>query len=149
MEKFTLRKIENLLHLDIQHLVEESKEEGFQFLEKLVKEYKNGTNTFQKQGESLYGVFNHNNLLVAIGGLNIHPFSNEEKVGRLRRFYISKYYRRRGLGRKLLTEIISEAKKHFTILVLYTNTEEASDFYLSCGFTKENRFAKTTHYLHL
>ncbi|WP_412762903.1 GNAT family N-acetyltransferase [Priestia megaterium] len=37
-----------------------------------------------------------------MGGINKDPFSNEGEIGRLRRFYVSKDYRRNGLGRRLL-----------------------------------------------
>ncbi|MGA5691643.1 GNAT family N-acetyltransferase [Cytobacillus pseudoceanisediminis] len=94
------------------------------FLERLVNDYENGTNNFNKPGESLYGLYNKEGVLIAIGGLNIDPFSNDEKVGRLRRFYVSKDYRRNGLGRLLLTQIINDAKHFYKVLVLHTDTDQ-------------------------
>lgn len=49
MEKFEVRQINNLLDFDLTNLVKESKEDGFRFLERLVKDYKNGTNNFSKK----------------------------------------------------------------------------------------------------
>lgn len=149
MEKFKVELIKNLFSVHSIHLVEESKNEGFRFLERLVNDYKDGTNNFNKPGELLYGVFNTEGLLVAIGGLNIDPFSNVEKIGRLRRFYVSKDYRRKGIGRFLLNQIIYDAKKHYKILVLHTDTEQADTFYTSFGFSKKNRFPNSTHCLEL
>ena len=149
MEGYKVKQIKNLSYDDSYLLVKESKEDGFRFLERLVDDYKNGTNNFNKPGESLYGVFNKEDVLIAIGGLNIDPFSNEQKMGRLRRFYVSKDYRRNGLGRLLLKKIICDAKNYYKVLVLHTDTEQADKFYNSFGFLKENTYPKSTHYLNL
>lgn len=53
MEGFEVKQIKNLICVDISHLVKESKEEGFRFLERLVNDFKNETNNFNKQGEFL------------------------------------------------------------------------------------------------
>jgi GNAT superfamily N-acetyltransferase len=149
MEGFKVKQIKDLSYDDLNQMVKESKEDGFRFLERLVNDYKNGTNNFNMPGESLYGVFNKEDVLIAIGGLNIDPFSNEQKIGRLRRFYVSKDYRRNGLGRLLLKKIICDAKNYYKVLVLHTDTEQADKFYNSFGFLKENIYPKATHYLNL
>lgn len=149
MEEFKVKQLKSLVNIDLTHLVKESKNEGFRFLERLVNDYKNGTNNFNKPGESLYGLFNKKGVLIAIGGLNIDPFSNDEKVGRLRRFFVSRDYRRNGLGRLLLTQIINDAKHFFKVLVLHTDTEQGDKFYTSFGFSKENIYPNSTHYLSL
>lgn len=149
METFKVEQIKNLSSVNLIYLVKESKNEGFLFLERLVNDYKDGTNKFNRYGEFLYGVFTIEGSIVAIGGLNIDPFSNMEQIGRLRRFYVSKDYRRKGIGELLLDTIISDAKKHYKTLVLHTDTEQADKFYTSYGFSKENRFPNSTHYLEL
>lgn len=58
MEEFKVKQLKSLVNIDLTHLVKESKNEGFRFLERLVNDYKNGTNNFNKPGESLYGLFN-------------------------------------------------------------------------------------------
>lgn len=90
MGKYEVKNINNLLDIDLYNLVEQSKEEGFRFVERLVNDYKNGSNTFNHFGEGLFGVFNEEGVLVALGGLNKDPVSNEQYIGRLRRFYVSK-----------------------------------------------------------
>ena len=149
MEGFKVKKIKDLLVIDSDQMVKESKDEGFRFIERLVNDYKNDSNTFHQLGESLYGVFNNEGVLVAIGGLNIDPFSTEETIGRLRRFYVLGDYRRNGLGSLLLERIISEAKDHYNVIVLHTDTEQADHFYQAFGFIKEARYPKTTHYFNL
>ncbi|MBM7601530.1 GNAT superfamily N-acetyltransferase [Virgibacillus halotolerans] len=149
MGEFEVRKIINLLYFDLTDLVKESKENGFQFLERLVNDYENGTNNFNKPGESLYGVFNKEDQLIAIGGLNIDPYSGEQQIGRLRRFYISRDYRRKGFGKLLLNKIIYDAKNHYKVLVLHTDTEQANKFYTSLGFSEEKLYPNSTHHLKL
>ena len=148
MGKFEVRQIINLRSLDLTDLVKESKENGFRFLERLVNDYENGTNNFNKPGESLYGVFNKEGQLIAIGGLNIDPYSGEQQIGRLRRFYVSRHYRRKGFGKLLLNKIIYDAKNHYKVLVLNTDTEQANKFYTSLGFSEEI-YPNTTHHLKL
>jgi GNAT superfamily N-acetyltransferase len=142
-----INKIVDLYKVDISSLVVESQEEGFRFLERLVNEYKNGTNDFKKPGEALYGVFTDNGILVGIGGLNVDPYTTDEKVGRVRRFYVSKNCRRKGIGHNLLNRIVNEAKKDFDTLVLHTDTPQASQFYKSFGFVEESNYPKTTHFM--
>lgn len=52
MEEFEIRNIDNLLNHDITRLLIQSKEEGFRFVERLVNDYKNGSNTFTNEGEA-------------------------------------------------------------------------------------------------
>ncbi|MFS0671795.1 GNAT family N-acetyltransferase [Ornithinibacillus sp. 179-J 7C1 HS] len=145
MDKYRVLRITTLLGKDSNILVEDSKNEGFRFVERLVTEYKNGSNQFNKQGEALYGVYSELNTLIAVGGINIDPFSNDEKVGRLRRFYVKKEFRRQGVGSILLRKIIQEAADNFSVLTLKTDTLEGDQFYTSFGFTKGNQYLNSTH----
>ena len=53
-----IQQIENLMKYEFKYLVQESKKkEGFKFLKKLINEYENELNTFNKSGECLYGIF--------------------------------------------------------------------------------------------
>lgn len=145
--EFEVKRIDNLLDVDLSHLVKESLEAGFRMLARLVDDYKLGENTFNQKGEVLYGVYNEQGRLSAVGGLNIDPFSNNDKIGRLRRFYVANDYRRNGIGTLLLNTIITEAKQHFEILVLHTDTEEAGQFYTAFGFHKGSIHPNATHEL--
>lgn len=141
MSTYKIVPIENLSDVDIDSLLKESREEGFHYLERLKLDYIQGTNTFNKTGECLYGVFNEKKELIAIGGLNINPLTNDKTNGRLRRFYVSRNYRRKGVGGLLLKEIITVAKCYYKILVLYTDTTQAGAFYLKFGFICEKKIS--------
>ncbi|RNF39165.1 GNAT family N-acetyltransferase [Planococcus salinus] len=144
-----LREIKKLKTEDVEKLVEESEAEGYRFLRRLVDQYEDGTNTFNKAGEILYGVWNPQGHLVAIGGLNRDPYSSKEGVGRLRRFYISQEARRQGIGTHLLTEIVNYAKGHFTELVVRTESSVADAFYRANGFSADLGIPEATHSLRL
>lgn len=92
-------------------------------------------------------MFNKAGLLVAIGGLNKDPFSNKEYIGRLRRFYVSKEYRRNGIGSFLVKKIIDEAKRYYKILMLHTDTEQTDKFNSSIGFTNGNLYPNSSHFM--
>jgi GNAT superfamily N-acetyltransferase len=144
---YELKPITNLLEIDLHRLVEQSKEDGFRFLERLMNDYKSGSNTFNREGEVLIGVFNEKGIPVAIGGLNRDPFSKDANIGRLRRFYVSKEVRRSGIGRLLVNTIMHEAKKHFEIVLLHTDTEQGDRFYRAVGFTRGDLYPGASHYL--
>ncbi|MBT2680421.1 GNAT family N-acetyltransferase [Bacillus sp. ISL-35] len=145
--EYVVKQIKNLLDMELDDLITESKQEGFRFVKRLINDYKNGSNTFSLAGEGLFGVFSEEGTLVAIGGLNQDPFSNEQEIGRLRRFYVRKEYRRHGIGSLLVKRIMDEAEKHFKILVLHTDTEQGNLFYCSIGFSKSDLYPNSSHYI--
>ncbi len=129
MGRYEIKKIKNLLDFDLNGFLEKSKEEGFHFVERL------------------FGVFNEEGVLVAIGGLNNDPFSKEQYIGRVRRFYVIKEHRREGIGSLLLTNIIDVAKSYYKILVLHTDNEHADKFYTSIGFIKTDFYPNSSHFI--
>lgn len=140
-----IQQIENLMKYEFKYLVQESKEEGFKFLKKLINEYENELNTFNKSGECLYGIF-QGEKLIGIGGLNADPYKENNKIGRLRRFYIAKDYRRIGLGKLLLNKLLSHAEKYFKVVVLHTDTKQGDVFYTANGFVKREVYKRSSHY---
>ncbi|MGH0665383.1 GNAT family N-acetyltransferase [Bacillus paranthracis] len=145
MKGIHIKQIENLMKYEFKYLVQESKEEGFNFQKKLINEYENKLNTFNKTGECLYGIF-QGEKLIGIGGLNEDPYTENNKIGRLRRFYISKDYRRIGLGKSLLNKLLSHAEKNFKVVVLHTDTKQGDAFYSANGFVKGQVYKGSSHY---
>ncbi|KAA0766667.1 GNAT family N-acetyltransferase [Bacillus sp. SH5-2] len=145
MKDIYIQQIEDLMIYEYDYLVQESKDEGFNFLLKLISEYKNEINKFNKTGECLYGVFQEG-MLIGIGGLNQDPYTEDNKISRLRRFYISKDYRRTGLGNLLLNRLLSHAEKYFQTVVLHTDTKQGNAFYMANGFVRGNMYKGSSHY---
>lgn len=134
-----------LVEHDIKELLIESQEAGFFFLTKLVAEYKNGQNVFNKTGERLWGVYGEKNKLIGVAGLNQNPYIQYANAGRVRRFYVSAQFRRKGIGKQLLKEIIHYAENYYDSLVLYTDTDKAKLFYERNGFKRVYNQHKITH----
>lgn len=142
-----IKVIDDLSKVDVSKLVEESEAEGYRFLRRLADQYEDGTNTFNKAGEVLYGVWDPVGELVAIGGLNRDPYSNKSGIGRLRRFYISEHARRQGAGTKLLKEILNYGNGHFNEIVVRTDSSIADAFYRANGFSGDLGMPEATHHI--
>ncbi|AYC30275.1 GNAT family N-acetyltransferase [Paenisporosarcina cavernae] len=144
---YKVQPIDDLTTLDVSPLVSKSEEEGYRFLSRLVHDYEDGSNRFDKQGEALLGVWDDNGELVAIGGLNVNPYSAEAGQARLRRFYTLPQVRRKGVGSLLLKELVTRAKENFTEINLRTDSAKADAFYRANGFTETHDTPDVTHRL--
>ena len=136
MEKLEIVRLYSLPIHDLQPLVKESRDQGFEFVDRLVIEYEKEINQFNKIGEALFGVYN-NQQLIAIGGLNIDPYANETNIARVRHVYVLSKWRRKGVGKQLIQRIIGEASHQFCLLTLRTFNEQAAEFYRAIGFQTE------------
>ncbi len=106
--------------------------EGFRFLTRLLLEWENGSNRFDRPGECLLGAWRGGEL-VAIGGLSRDPLGNAQ-TGRLRRLYVDPAVRRQGIGEALVRGLLARAAQNFKKVRLFTDTEAGAAFYVRCGF---------------
>jgi len=111
-----IRKIE-LPIPGIERLQQEACDEGYDFIETLVKEWESATNRFHGPGEILCGYVDEG-LLVAVGGLNCDPFAGRPDMGRIRRVYVRSAWRNRGIGRTLVAVLVDHARTHFSCVRL-------------------------------
>ena len=146
---YTVQRIDDLKKVDVSQLVSESEEQGYRFLSRLVNDYADGTNTFEKEGEGLFGVWNQEKKLVAIGGVNQNPYTENKNEARLRRFYTLGETRRKGVGSLLLTELVNHAKGNFEKITCRTESAKADKFYRANGFEAVQGVPDTTHELKL
>ncbi len=114
-------------------LARDARREGFTFLDRLVSDWHTGTNRFDRQSEILLGAFMAEKL-VAVGGLNIDPYANDGRCGRLRHVYVSLDCRGRNVGRNLVGALVRGAGKSFDHVRLRTDTAGAATFYCALGF---------------
>lgn len=146
---FKVQRIEDLKKVDVSQLVAESEEEGYRFLTRLVNDYEDGTNTFNKDGEALYGVWEGPEKLVAIGGISRNPYSDNKEAARLKRFYTLQNVRRQGVGSQLLSELKNHAKEKFKVITCKTESAKADAFYRANGFEETHEEPHTTHVMKL
>jgi GNAT superfamily N-acetyltransferase len=148
MEQIVIAHILELEPESIHHLAQESLSQGFRFVERLIREYCAGLNYFDRSGEMLLAA-SVQGTVVGIGGLNRDPYFNNLKVGRLRHLYVGSDWRRRGVGRLLVTRLVHEASQHYQLLTLRTDTPTANEFYQKLGFKIRPCWEHTTHHLQL
>jgi ribosomal protein S18 acetylase RimI-like enzyme len=146
LASFTIVEIDGLNVDDLPALVEDSRREGFRFLQRLCDEYADGSNRFDQPGEALFGAF-VDGQIVGVCGLNRDPYSGDARTGRVRRLYVAPEYRRTGVGRKLMEAVIERACEHFDRLVLRTDNGAAAAFYEAMGFHAETAITNPTHFM--
>lgn len=130
-QDFSIKRLEDLPE-QIHTLHAQAVAEGFRFLTRLITEWENRSQRFDKPGECLLGVFRHDQL-IAIGGVSRDPHFNPG-IGRLRRVYVAPTIRRHNVGKVLVQQLLKHAAQHFQQAHLTTDTPEAAAFYLRCGF---------------
>jgi GNAT superfamily N-acetyltransferase len=128
----------------IEGLLAESEQEGFRFVRRAKEEWLSGANTFSKEGEALFAVFAGERLL-AIGGIN----RESARHGRLRRFYVRREERRKGIGRQLVRHLLAFARRNYSRVGLRCDTDAADRFYRAVGFSRTNSEPGITHVIEL
>ncbi|WP_180053841.1 GNAT family N-acetyltransferase [Acinetobacter sp. YH12236] len=107
-----------------------ARKEGYDLIDKLIEEYRTGKNCFSQNNEFLACAYDGNKL-IACGGLNQQWGDNgiEERIGRVRRFYVHPKYRQHGVGKQLLAYLEQLARPFYSALCLQTDTKLAANFY--------------------
>ena len=116
----------------------ESLAQNLNMLRRLAENWQNGENRFNAPGEKLLGAFAHGQL-VGVCGLNVDPFSQQPRAGRIR-------HRRQGIGHQLLVSVITHSGASFDFL----NTHAPSmawSFYENLGFRPVYDEPRVTHRL--
>lgn len=116
---------------------DDARAEGFQFIERLFRDWETGQNRFADEGEMLVGAFNGEKA-IAICGINRDPYLDDRKVGRLRHLYVLREHRRRGIAYTLVVHLLKEAKKAFERVRVRTDNSEADKLYLKCAFLRSD-----------
>lgn len=146
MKNYVIQEIHEELNLELlDELLTESVSEGFRHITRFVEEYKSGANQFNKDGEALFLCFSDTKV-IGICCLNRDPFYGEG-VGRLRRLYVLKEFRRHCIGRELTEAVIHKSRTFYSRLVLKTDSPQARKFYNALNFMEAHSDENITHYL--
>jgi GNAT superfamily N-acetyltransferase len=115
---------------EIETLAVLARKEGLDVMDKLIEEYRTAKNCFAQANEHLLVAYDGKKL-IACGGLNQQWGDNgiEERIGRVRRFYVHPKYRLHGVGKQLLAQLEQLARPHYSALCLQTDTRLAASFY--------------------
>ena len=127
--EISIRQAEQLPK-QIENLAALANQEGYAFIQRFIEEFQSGKNRFDQTGECLLMAYDGNSL-VGCGGLNQQwgDAGVEERIGRVRRFYVHPQYRQHGVGKTLLLELEKLAKPYYSALCLNTDQKGAAHFY--------------------
>jgi GNAT superfamily N-acetyltransferase len=125
-------------------LAAEAMADGHRMVARLIEEWTNGENRFDRPGERSY-VVTMDGRVCGVCGLNVDPFADGDRVGRVRRLYVSAAIRRRGLGSAIMQQLTRDAASHFRELHLRTHDPRASAFYEAIGFIPVKDAEYCTH----
>ncbi len=129
-------------------LVIESEQAGSTFVRRLVDEWISGANRFDRPGEALFGMW-VDGRLIGVCGLNVDPYTDAARVGRVRHLYVLTTFRRLGAGRRLVTEVIAAGRDAFNVLRLSTSNPAAARLYEAMGFRPTDGTIHATHVMNL
>ncbi len=148
MNAVQIARVTTLPDSELDELVIDSETEGFGFVSRFRDEWCSMRNRFDQPGEALFTA-RVQGKLVGICGLSRDPYSSQDGVGRVRRLYVRKEFRRLGVGQQLIHAVVETARNHFTLLSLRTDNPVASRFYEQQGFQSISRLESCTHLLSL
>jgi GNAT superfamily N-acetyltransferase len=144
-------RIERLNELpvdDLDALVVDSERAGLRFVRRLAEEWTSGANRFDRPGEALFAAW-LGERLVGVCGLNVDPYAAEPRVGRVRHLYVLSDARRRGVGERLVAQVIAAARGRFIRLRLSTANPVAARLYERFGFRASAAPVDSTHVIEL
>jgi len=125
-------------------LILESEQGGHRFVARFVRKWLSGEARFDGPGEQLLGICNDEKL-IAFAGLHADHYLGDPSVGRLRHLYVSKDFRRHGLGERLVQQLL-DCARNFEFIRLRAGTPEASKFYDQIGWTRIDENDATHHW---
>ena len=144
----TIEALRDLAPDRVRDLLADSEAAGSRIVRRLVDEWADRTNRFDRPGEGLFAVSIAGSL-VGVCGLNVDPYAGDARIGRVRHLYVLTALRRRGVGRRLVTHVIERASDRFDALRLRTNNEAAARLYVAMGFRAVGEGGTFTHVLEL
>lgn len=128
-------------------LLEESRREGFWMLVTLSNNWEDCRNRFSRRGEALFAAWDGDQL-AGVCGLNVDPYVEGRREGRVRHLYVAAANRGNSVGRRLVWRVIDKARTHFP--VLNTRAPEAAfAFYEALGFERLADGETATHSMRL
>ncbi len=127
-------RIESVDPYDWTEILIASQSEGHNMVNRLLTDFREGTNRFDAPGELFFAHF-HENVVVAVAGLNQEKDRSFGRAGRVRRLYVIPRSRGNGLARSLVEKITLSASAHFDALTVNVGKLDARGFYEHLGFT--------------
>jgi len=116
-------------------------DEAFNMLSTLAHEWASGSTRFDRPGEALVAAYD-GTTLVGMGAMTLDP--GVSGALRMRRFYVARPYRRRGVGRLLAKALLERPEVGARMVTLNAPHAEAARFWEALGFIR-NAEGDRTH----
>jgi GNAT superfamily N-acetyltransferase len=139
--KVQLSIISNELPDDLNELRNAASGEGILLVDRLVREWENGTQKFVATGECLL-IARVEASLAGIGGITRDP--DDPSSLRMRRFYVLPEYRRMGVGTALVRALLDRATGRR--IGVHVGLPDAFPFWQAMGFVPVDRMRITHEY---
>lgn len=138
MSEFRIELAESWMPDGLQMLAAESREYGIRNVTAVVERWANGSEVFDRVGESLLvGVDPTTDTVIAVGGLTHCPHVPEAL--RVRRFYVSVEWRRRGVAGAMARQLIADGLQRTSTLTCNAQASAAAPpFWEAMGFVPTN-----------
>jgi GNAT superfamily N-acetyltransferase len=117
----------------LEELVKASLTEGHGLVRTTLNDWAVGANRFDQPGEAFFLALLDDEI-VGICELNIDPYSDDMKLGRIRHLYVFPAHRRQRIGLRLVQACLAVAGDGFERGRLRTSDPVAARFYESIGF---------------
>jgi GNAT superfamily N-acetyltransferase len=147
-EEDVIARVTDLSRDRLAVLLAESEASGYRFVRRLVDEWERGVNRFARPGEALFAA-ESGGQVVGVCGLNVDPYLDDPRVGRVRNVYVLAACRDRGFGRQLVERAIAAGRGHFDRLRLRGEEAGPARLYESLGFRRCAGMPDCTHILEL
>lgn len=134
-KKFQIMRIAGNLPGNLDDLRFEARQEGYSFVERLVREWEGGENCFEQVGEALMIAYEED-VVAGIGGITVDPIIPDAL--RMRRFYIRRSFRRRGLARLLVDGLLVSTEDLGRVITVHAGTRDAPAFWEAMGFERHD-----------
>jgi len=142
-----IKKITDIRSAGLDQILTESQKNGYGMIERLITEWESGATDFSGENEAYFAYEKHGEVL-GVGGINEEPYLRIKEYGRMRHLYVLKKWRRKGVGREIVSATIEFAKDHYNLMTLMTPKDGSADvFYESLGFKKCDSLERVSHTL--
>jgi GNAT superfamily N-acetyltransferase len=135
-ETASILRVSDVLPDGIERLAEEAAAEGYRHMGYLVSAWRSGENRFAAVGEALLAAFVGCEL-AGVGGVTCDPAI--EGAYRMRRFFVSALFRRRGIARAIAEPLINEVCARPAPLFVNAGTRDGYPFWQALGFAFDAR----------
>jgi GNAT superfamily N-acetyltransferase len=139
-------RIERIARLpdDFEQLAADALGDGQRMLEVLREDWQQDALRFGGAGQALFAAY-AGPALRGLCGLTADPYLPQDHVGRVRRLYVLRAGRGRGVGRALLEAIAAQSAAFGYPALRVRAPVSAFAFYERCGFLRAVRVKSATH----